>query len=209
MQPWWTDLNEFAQLRTTKIKGKVANALMPGYRDPKTGKVIHRAMMPYGRVWMIPKNLPKKVKRAAFYIAYRISKDYGKYSCPDAAACGMDPYLYSLYSDEAARLYTVPNPYRKGSKPCFSTFTEARKHLDGALANMKVGFPEVCWPGCTMYTESLARAVSEVVAGTLTPEEAINECATEWESIRDKLGRKEQEEYYREFIKKCKELGYY
>jgi len=118
----------------------VANALIPGYRDPKTGKVRHRAMMPYNRVWVIPKNLPEKVKEAAFYVALHVShSDYSFYSTPDLL-CGMDPYMYSHYTDENAWQYTKPNPLRgtapdwPTNEPCFPAFEEARKHLYGGLA---------------------------------------------------------------------------
>lgn len=200
---------------TPAVKGDVANALMPGYRDPETGKVVHRAMSPYNRVWLIPKNLPEKVKEAAFYVAYHVShRDYSLYTATDLY-CGMDPMMYSHYTDEAAVEYTKPNPLRgvapdwPENEPCFSTFEEARKHLDGGLANMEVAFPEICWPGATQYTESLSRWVQRAMSLELTPEEAIEKAAAEWAKIRDTLGKDKQKKYYKEFVDACKRLGYW
>lgn len=214
-QIWFIDINEWGQMGTPAVKGDVANSLIPGYRDPKLGKVVHRAMSPYNRVWLIPKNLPQKVKEAAFYVAYRLShKDYSVYTATDLY-CGMDPMMYSHYTDEAAVEYTKPNPLR-GVAPdwpenelCFSTFEEARKHLDGGLANMEVAFPEICWPGATQYTESLSRWVQRAMSLELTPEEAIEKAAAEWAKIRDTLGKDKQKKYYKEFVDACKRLGYW
>jgi len=215
MQDWFIDINEWGQMGTPKVKGDVANSLLPGYRDPKTGKVTHRAMMPYNRFFIIPKDLPKKVKEAAFYVAYHISRpEYAMHSCADVY-CGMDPYLKSLYSDEAASCYLTPNPLRgvapdwPENVPLFTSFAETRKHLDTGLASVKVGFPEICWPGSTRYTLALAKWVSKAMARVVTPEEAINNAAKEWEKIRDDLGRKEQQKFYADFVKKCKKLGYW
>lgn len=214
-QIWFIDINEWGQMGTPAVKGDVANALIPGYRDPQTGKVIHRAMSPYNRLWLIPKNLPEKVKEAAFYVAFHVShKDYSIYTTTDLY-CGMDPYLRSHYSDEAAREYTKPNPLRgvapdwPENKPCFPTYEEARKHLDGGLANMSVAFPEICWPGATQYTESLSRWVQRAISGEVSPREAIEKAAAEWEQIRDNLGKEKQKAYYKEFVRAAKKLGYW
>lgn len=215
MQIWWIDINEWGQMGTPAVKGDVANALMPGYKDPKTGKVTHRAMMPYNRVWLIPKDLPKKVKEAAFYVALHVShSDYSFYSTPDLL-CGMDPYMYSHYSDENAWQYTKPNPLRgttadwPTNDPCFPTFEEARAHLDGGLANMEVGFPQPNFPGVTEYTEALCRWVQKAIAKEVTPEEAIDKAAKEWEQIRDRLGRTDQKKYWKEFYDAGIRLGYW
>jgi len=212
-QIWFIDINEWGQMGQPEVKGDVVNALMPGYRDPETGEVVHRAMAPYNRFWMIPKNLPDEVKQAAFYVMLRVSSPvYSVYSCADTY-CGMDPYLYSHLTDEAAMQYTKSNPLRDVAPdwpeniPTFSTFEEARKHLDGGLANLKVAFPEINWPGATEYTESLSRWVQRAVSEEISPEEAIENAAREWEEIRDKLGKEQQKEYYREFLEAGKRAG--
>ena len=215
MQIWWIDINEWGQMGTPKVKGDVANALIPGYKDPKTGEVIHRAMMPYNRVWVIPKDLPEKVKEAAFYVGLHVShSQYSFYSTPDLL-CGMDPYMYSHYTDENAKQYNKPNPLRgtapdwETNDPCFPTFEEARQHLDGGLANMKVGFPQPNFPGVTEYTESLCRWVQKALAKEVPPEEAINKAAAEWEEIRDRLGKDKQKKYWKEFYDSGIRLGYW
>jgi ABC-type glycerol-3-phosphate transport system substrate-binding protein len=212
-QIWFIDINEWGQMGTPAVKGDVANALMPGYRDPETGKVIRRAMSPYNRVWLVPKNMPEKVKQAAFYVAYHVSsKHYSIYSTADLY-CGMDPYMYSHYTDEGAMQYTRPNPLRGVAPdwpeniPCFPTFEEARAHLDGGLANFEVAFPEIAWPGSTLYTEALARWVQRAMAGEVSPKEAVENAAREWEEIRDRLGKEKQKKYYQEFVEKGKKLG--
>jgi len=214
-QIWFIDINEWGQMGQPEVKGDVANALMPGYRNPETGEIVNRAMAPYNRFWIIPKNLPDKVKEAAFYVMLRVSSaTYSVYSVADTY-CGMDPYLYSHFTDEAAAQYTKPNPLRgvapdwPENNPTFTSFEEARKHLDGGLANLKVAFPEINWPGATEYTESLARWVQRAMSGEVTPEVAIEEAAKEWEAIRDKLGKEKQKEYYREFLEAGRKLGFW
>lgn len=55
-------------------------------------------------------------------------------------------------------------------------------------------------PGYVQYQDALELAVSKAVSGQATPQEALDEAATEWNSITDRIGRDSQRELYRQSI---------
>jgi len=214
-QIWWIDINEWGQV--DPVKGKLANHLMPGYPDPEKGVVVHRAMMPYNRTWVIPNYLDEKTKKAAFYVAFHVSHwDYSIYQVADYD-CGMDPYMYVHYTDYAAWQYTKSNPLKRPSEewphtePLFPTFEMARKHLDGGLANMAVGYPQPTFPGTIEFQESLSREFQQAMGGK-DPAKAIDDAASSWEDTRDKymgiVGKDEYLAIWKDFNEKMMRLGY-
>lgn len=214
-QIWWIDINEWGQVEP--VKGYLRNGLMPGYPDPKKGKVIHRAMMPYNRTWIIPNYLDEKTKLAAFYVGYHVSHwHYSLYNCADYD-CGMDPYMYIHLSDIGAEYYTKSNPLKKPSEewphiePLFPDIEAARLHLKGGLGNLRVGFPQPTFPGTVEYQESLSREVQQALGGK-DPEQAVKDAAAQWEDIRDKymdmVGRDTYLATWKEFYDKMAKLGY-
>jgi ABC-type glycerol-3-phosphate transport system substrate-binding protein len=214
-QIWWIDINEWGQV--PPVKGYLRNALMPGYPDPKKGKVVHRAMMPYNRTWIIPNYLDEKIKKAAFYVGYHVSHwHYSIWNCADYD-CGMDPYMYIHMSPIGAEAYTKSNPYKKPSpewphtEPLFPDFDTAMKHLEGGLANLSVGFPQPTFPGTVEYQETLSREF-QLALGGKDPKQAVEDAAAQWEDIRDKyfglLGKERYLATWREFYDKMVRLGY-
>jgi ABC-type glycerol-3-phosphate transport system substrate-binding protein len=215
-QIWWIDINEYGQ--RGPVKGLLRNALMPGNPEPEKGRIVHRATMPVGRIWIIPSYFDDKTKLAAFYAAYHLSHwHYSLASLADSDA-GLDPYMYIHYGDIGAEWYTKPNPYKTPSEEwpsktsVFPVFEDAKRHLEGGLANMSVGFPQLLLPGVFEYQESLSREFQQVLAGTKTPSEAVNDAASQWEDIRDKyfglIGRDTYLSSWKEFIDKMVKLGY-
>jgi hypothetical protein len=214
-QIWWIDINEWGQV--PPVKGYLRNALMPGYPDPQKGRVVHRAMMPYNRTWIIPNYLDEKTKKAAFYVGYHISHwHYSLWSCTDYD-CGMDPYMYIHLTPIGAEKYTKSNPYKKPSKewpnvnPLFPDSGTALKHLEGGLANLSVGFPQPTFPGTVEYQEALSREF-QLALGGKDPKQAVEDAASQWENIRDKyfglLGRQEYLSIWTDFYGKMERLGY-
>ncbi|MEM2041546.1 MAG: hypothetical protein QXI52_06550 [Nitrososphaerota archaeon] len=215
-QIWWIDINEYGQ--RGPLKGLLRNGLMPGHPSPEKGKIIHRALMPVGRIWVVPKYLDRKTKLAAFYAAYHLSHwHYSLASLADSDA-GLDPFMYIHYSDVGAYYYTIPNKYKKPSPDWPSTesvwpkLDDAKRHLEGGLANMSVGFPQITLIGSFEYMESLSREVQLVLAGSKSPRDAVRDASASWIDIRDKyfreIGREVYLENWRYFYGKMVELGF-
>jgi multiple sugar transport system substrate-binding protein len=215
-QIWWIDINEYGQ--RGPVAGLLKNGLMPGYPSPEKGKIVHKAVMPVGRIWIIPKYFDEKTKLAAFYAAYHLSHwHYSLASVADSDA-GLDPFMYIHYSDIGAYYYTIPNPYKKPSPEWPSTvsvwpkFEDAKRHLEGGLANMSVGFPQPTLVGAFEYMEALSREVQQVLAGSKTPKKAIDDAAAAWIDIRDKyfgiIGKERYLSLWKEFYGTMAKLGY-
>ena len=47
-------------------------------------------------------------------------------------------------------------------------------------------------PGAARYQETLERYTNQAIAGELQPQEAMDQCATEFNAITDELGRDSQ-----------------
>jgi len=214
MHVWWVDMREFTAQAKVPIIEDTDDTVLPGIKT-SDGKIIRRAMMPYGRVVFIPKNLPQERKEAAFYVAYRLSSpDYSIYSVADPY-CGFDPYLYSHFSEKGIAQYTKPNPLRDitpeypDNNGIFKTIEEARSHMNADKANLEVGFPQPTWPGAIEYIESLSLSISKALAGEISSKEALDQAAEEWKKIVEKHGKEDQKKYYQSFISAAKKLGYW
>lgn len=214
MHVWWVDMREFTAQAKVPIVGDTADTVMPGVLLPN-GDIVRRATMPYGRVALIPKNIPQERKEAAFYVAYRLSHpDYSIYSVADPY-CGMDPYLKSHFSEKAIAQYTKPNPLRgttpkyPENKGIFGTIEEAREHMEADKANLAVGFPQPVWPGAPEYCDTLSMYISKALAGEMSAKEALDAAAKEWIEIVEKRGKESQKKYYANFVKAAKKLGYW
>jgi multiple sugar transport system substrate-binding protein len=55
-------------------------------------------------------------------------------------------------------------------------------------------------PGIPEYKDALEIAVTKALVGEATPQEALDQAATEWDAITDRLGREQQAQYYRESL---------
>lgn len=215
-QIWWIDINEWAQ--EPPVKGYLRNGLMPGYADPKLGKVVHKAMTPYNRCWLIPNYIDEKTKLAAFYVAYHVSHwHYSIWSCADQD-CGMDPYMWIHMSPAGAKCYMESNPYKKPSPEwphtgsLFPSYEDVLLHLEGGRRNLENAFPMPCIPGCTEYADTLGREVQQVIAGK-DPRKALSDAAAAWEDIRDKymglLGKDTYLGIWKDFYNKMVEFGFF
>jgi ABC-type glycerol-3-phosphate transport system substrate-binding protein len=222
MQDWWFDIGEWGQTSTSPILGKALDSLLPGWKDPATGKIVRRSESLYNRSWVIPKNQPDKVKEALAYAILRLqSFPYSIYSETDYST-GMDPYLYLHFTDIVARQMTKPNPIRGVTKEYPDNiglfppsvwgseevaYEYARAHLAAGFQNTAFAFPQINWPGTSKYADSLTRHIQDVLAHKAKPEEAVTAAAAEFESIRDELGADKQRDFYADFVEKARSLG--
>ncbi len=188
----WTDVPKKATDpgQGSVIVGKVGVGRVPGTRMAD-GTVVHRSMMPVGRVVAVA--VDSANKEAAYWVAKHVSYDR---SLDDVATplTGLDPYRTSHFEN--------PQAYAM-----FPSEEEAQGYLNGVNAAMADGFPEIFIPGAAQYGDSLDLHVNRALAGEETPQEALDAVAKEWDEITDKLGREKQIELWRAALEGYKELG--
>ena len=66
---------------------------------------------------------------------------------------------------------------------------------DASIAQL---FPELRIPGGFEYYDTLDVQVQKTLAGEVTPKEALDEAAKQWNAITDRLGRDTQKEKYKD-----------
>lgn len=201
MALWYYDLTELGG-QSVSFQDDVASAPVPGVRE-KDGGIRRAALMPYGRVAFIPRNIPEKRKRAAFYAAVRLaSADVSRWLVADPR-CGMDPFRLSHF--EAPERYVSTGPFG-ATYAIFSKLAQAERHLDSGKRNLLHAYPQPTWPGASRYLYALGTHVHKAVLGQETAKQALDAAAAEWTRIRDQLGRKDQLAGYRQYQAKLRAL---
>lgn len=187
----WSDVPKKANdPELSVVGGKVGVTRVPGWKM-KDGTVVHRSMMPVGRVLGVAKD--SKNKEAAYWVAKHISYDR---SLEDVSTSltGLDPY----------RTFHFANPQ---AYKMFPTVDKAEAYLKGVEAAMGDGYPEIFIPGAAQYEDSLDLHVNKALAGQETPQQALDAVAAEWEQTTDKLGRDKQIELWLKALEAYKALG--
>jgi hypothetical protein len=219
------DLSEFTARGDFPVVGNQSSAQMPGW-EQEDGSIRFNAMMAYNRLYSIPASLDEKTKEQAFYAILRLSAPPVITQAAADPYDGLDPSQDAHYTDEAAKMYTEPNPLRGTGEgfpknvPIFSPENEpfaggrtaleqAQQHLAAGEKNLKNGFPQPNWPGASQYMEDLSIEIQRALSGEKSAQKALDDAAASWKQTLEDLGRERQEKVYkREFLSKAKELNY-
>lgn len=186
----WTDVpKKGADPNQSEIAGKIGVGRVPGWKIGD--RVVHRAMMPVGRVVAVAAD--SRHKEAAYWVAKHVSYDRSLENV-STALTGLDPYRKVHFTNPQA--YTM-----------FGSIEEAQAYLNGVEAAMADGYPEIFIPGAAQYADSLDLHVNKALAGQETPDVALNAVAEEWDAITDKLDRKKQIELWRKALEAYRTLG--
>lgn len=186
----WTDVpKKGADPTQSAIAGKIGVGRVPGWNIE--GTVVHRAMMPVGRVVAVAAD--SQNKEAAYWVAKHVSYDRSLEDV-STALTGLDPYRTTHFSH--------PEAYAM-----FGSVDEAEAYLKGVEASMADGYPEIFIPGAAQYEDSLDLHVNKALAGQETPQEALDAVAKEWDEITDKLGRDTQIELWGKALEAYEALG--
>ncbi len=186
----WTDVpKKGADPTQSAIAGNLGVGRVPGWEVD--GEVVHRSMMPVGRVVGVAAD--SKNKDAAYWVAKHVSYDR---SLEDVSTSltGLDPYRTTHF--------TNPQVYSM-----FPSVEEAQAYLDGVNAAMADGYPDVFIPGAAQYQDALDLHVNKALAGQETPQQALDAVAQEWDKITDTLGRDRQTELWLKALEAYKALG--
>jgi len=186
----WTDVpKKGADPTQSAIAGKIGVGRVPGWEID--GEVIHRAMMPVGRVVAVAADSDNK--DAAYWVAKHVSYDRSLEDV-STALTGLDPYRTHHFNNPQA--YTM-----------FPTEEEAQAYLKGVEAAMADGYPEIFIPGAAQYEDSLDLHVNKALAGQESPQDALDAVASEWNEITDKLGRDQQIALWQKALEAYQALG--
>jgi len=112
-------------------------------------------------------------------------------STPDT---GLDPYRKSHFN----------NP---GAFSGFAPEKEALEYLAAIDNNLTYGFPDLSLPGSAEYIDVLELNLGKAYTKDLSPKEALDAVAKEWDSITDRLGRANQIRIYGDLLQSWKEVG--
>jgi multiple sugar transport system substrate-binding protein len=186
----WTDVPKKGDDPTqSEIAGKIGVGRVPGW--PIGGKVVHRSMMPVGRVVAVAAD--SRNKDAAYWVAKHISYDRSLEDV-STALTGLDPYRTHHFNN--------PQAYKM-----FPTEARAQDYLKGVEAAMADGYPEIFIPGAAQYEDSLDLHVNKALAGQETPKQALDAVVKEWEATTEKLGRAKQIELWLKALDAYRALG--
>jgi len=182
----WKKGNDPSQ---SKIVGNLGITHVPGVM--KDGELVYRAPMPCGRVIAVAS--ASKHPEEAFYVAKLLSDDFSidNVSTPDT---GLDPYRKSHFN----------NP---GAFSGFAPEKEALEYLAAINNNLTYGFPDLSLPGSAEYIDVLELNLGKAYTKALSPKEALDAVAKEWDSITDRLGRTNQIRIYGDLLLSWKEVG--
>jgi hypothetical protein len=113
--------------------------------------------------------------------------------------CGQDPYRWSSLTPEAAMKNHTGGPALNA--------TSAKSYVDAIREGLKAGYPELAIPGAPRYLDILDLYVSQALAGTLKPQDALNATAHEWASITEAEDPDRQKAAYAAWVKSFKDVG--
>ncbi len=186
----WTDVpKKGADPTESAVVGKLGVGRVPGLSIG--GQVIHRAMMPVGRVVAVAAS--SKNKEAAYWVAKHIAYD--------TSLENVSTFLTGLDSYRASHL-AHPEAYTM-----FKSAAEATVYLNGLKAALADGYPEIFIPGAAQYEDALDLHVNKALAGQETPKQALDAVAQEWNAITQRLGQQKQVELWRQALQSYRALG--
>jgi multiple sugar transport system substrate-binding protein len=137
---------------------------------------------------VVPTNAEAK-EAAIDFAAYLASPDVLKQASVTGGS-GVNPARFSTVQD-------VDTWVKSGF-----TARDATAYLN--MIQQVLGHPNAVFqlrlPGYVQYQDALELAVSKALAGQATPQEALDEAATEWNTITDQIGRDQQKDLYRQSI---------
>lgn len=189
----WSDIWKKAQNpKESKIVGLAGISEMPGVLR-KDGSIYYRASAPVGRVISIPSTT--KHPKEAYWVAWMLSDKLSTRGV-SSTETGLDPYRYSHVNNASAFKDFAPE-------------SEAKEYLEIVMNNLNHLFPDLNIPGAGQYLDILDIAVTSALAGSKTPQKALDEAAEEWNEITNLLDRERQKKIYNNMLETWKKFGFW
>jgi multiple sugar transport system substrate-binding protein len=186
----WTDVpKKGADPSQSQVVGKLDYGRVPGLLI--NGAVVHRAMMPVGRVVAVAAS--SKNKLAAYWVAKHVAYDM---SLEDVSTA-----LTGLDVNRGVH-FKHPEVYSD-----FKSKAEAAAYLDRVKEALADGYPEIFIPGAAQYEDAMDLHVNKALAGQETSKQALDAVAKEWNAITDRLGRQKQIQLWKQAQQSYKTAG--
>lgn len=191
----WGDTGVIAaDPKQSKIPGKVGSSVLPSsdevwnYKTKKWDKFpepVQTSFMAFGG-WQIAVPQASKNQEAAWDFIKTLTSPEVSGKAAVTGGTGVNPYRFSHVQNLDMW------------KGLFSE-REAKEYLGAQLDSMnaKNVALDMRLPAYFSYTEVLEIELSKALAGQVTPQEALDTVAKEWDRLTDELGRKEQLRAYR------------
>jgi multiple sugar transport system substrate-binding protein len=169
------------------IIGKAGFGVIPGHQV--NGKIIRAVPNTGGRSWAISKY--SKVKDATAIVLDFVSSPEQSLKIVMDSKTIMDPWRTSHLTSERFR----------------SAFPGAGEYLDSIKESFQYTVPGVMIPGGDEYQRRVAAAVSQALQKSITPKEALDQAAEDWEKITKRRNLKKQQELWLQQMAAMKEAG--
>jgi len=199
---WWPDLWEFAH--STYLGSKIIKVHDVGQCPGVEGREDKwTTTSPVGRMLVIPSS--SKRKEAAYWVAQAMAgqTDMSLATVTDPM-CGLDTYRYSHYAHP--EWFLKKNPFRPpegdvepnepnvdpavwGEEPALAM---ANRYMDAHKANVEHSIPQPTWLDAYGYMLELAHQVSAFLLGQKSAEKALEDAATSFKDLTDRIGKDEQ-----------------
>ncbi len=175
MSVHWPDEGKNTSVLAGNVPGaEMGFAFPPGAR--RDGN-LHQRTMTFGG-WIIGVTKDSKNPEAAYTaLNYMLSPEVSTLLV-NMLGGGMDYFRKSHFTSSVTKAL-APQAY-------LDTYNEV----------INLNFPELRIPGGFEYYDTLDIAVQRALAGELSPKEALDEAAENWEKITKRLGREEQKKKY-------------
>jgi len=200
----WGDLGALAQEPGSGVQGKLGISIMPGsyevwdgskkkfveFKEPnEVGNVTGGSW--HGVISKFTKNPDVVYHFMAFHATKKVSQ-WAAATGWDARDPGRKCQFVKPWGD------MVASDYVKLGWNAEDAIEYSKAYYDNF--NRKTILPYLRIRGALEYWVALDRNLSEAMIGRMTPKEALDRCAKDWNAITDRLGRKEQLKLYREAI---------
>jgi len=185
----------------SKVVGKVKYEVDPGF--DVGGTLNQRGNLAWGRVMAISKF--SKNPEAAYRLIHYLSAEKSRWGVNWVAdpRTGLD--LYRTYQTQHPELWR--QRWKEDIETAPINWPTLEIYLETAGKNIEHGFPELTIPGTFEYYDALSINISSVLAGEMSPKDALDRSAAEWEKITDRIGRDAQKKMWADLKEGWKKVG--
>jgi multiple sugar transport system substrate-binding protein len=169
------------------IIGKAGFGVLPGHQVD--GKIIHAVPNTGGRSFAISKY--SKVKEATALVLEFVSAPEPSLKIVMDPKTIMDPWRTSHLTSEQFR----------------SAFPGAAEYLDAIKESFPHTHPDPQIPGSDEYRRRMHEAVTKALQKSMSPKEALDQAAEEWNKITKRRGLSKQQEFWKQQLAAMKEGG--
>jgi multiple sugar transport system substrate-binding protein len=159
------------------IIGHAGFGVLPGHQTD--GKIIRAVPNTGGRSFAISK-YSKKKDATALVLEFVSSPEHSLTIVMNPKTI-MDPWRTSHFTSEQFR----------------SAFPGADEYLDAIRESFKYTVPPIQIPGSAEYKRKCAEMITRALQKSVTPQEALDEAAKEWDKITRRRGKKRQEGFWK------------